>query len=99
MGLFKKIFIDYQAMRQKAAELEELADELKSIAQNQVACYAANKSFWQGDSGDACRQKLRKLEKNLNSRAKLLQRVAKALRIVAATQYNLEMSLVALVSK
>jgi WXG100 family type VII secretion target len=94
-----QIYMDYQAIRQKADQLEELAGELKAIAQNEIADYSSNHSFWEGDSGDACRQKLKKLENNLNKRANELQNTADALRKAAERQYRLEMTLVSLVSR
>ncbi len=92
------IYMNYQAMKQRASRLEELADELKRIAENEIACHASDRSSWTGDSGDVCREKLTRLEKNVNKRAKELENAAKSLRTVAERQYKLEMMLVSIVS-
>lgn len=96
--LSNEIYMDYRVMREKAQRLEELAAELRTVAQNQVGYYCGNLNFWKGDSGDICRQKLRKLENNLNKQAKDLQHTASALRSAAERQYRLEMALKSLVS-
>ncbi|MCD7884796.1 MAG: WXG100 family type VII secretion target [Lachnospiraceae bacterium] len=94
-----QIYMDYQGMCQKAQELEELADKLEALAENKVACYAANKSFWQGDSGDACRQKLTKLDSVMRSRAKSIRNTASGLRKAAERQYRMEKTLSAIISR
>ena len=94
-----QIYMDYQAVRQKASRLDELANEIKAIAQNEIACHCSKQSSWKGDSGDEYRQKLTKLENNLNKRANELQKTASALRSSAERQYRLEMALVSLVSR
>ncbi|MCD8103794.1 MAG: WXG100 family type VII secretion target [Lachnospiraceae bacterium] len=93
-----QIYMDYQGMCQKALELEELADKLEALADDKVACYAANKSFWQGDSGDACRQKLTKLDSLMRSRAKNIRNTADGLRKAAERHYQLEQTLAAIIS-
>lgn len=93
------IYMDYQAVLQKASRLEELAKELSMIAENQIESYASNRKVWQGDSGDAFRQKLTKEENNLKKKAKDLNKTADRLRKTAKRQYEIEKKLVSLVSK
>lgn len=92
------IYMDYQAMRQKADRLEELAGEMESIIENKIACYSSGSNSWKGDSGDACSQKMKKLENNLRKKAKDLRNTAAAIRRAAEIQYRLEMRLASLVS-
>lgn len=100
MGLFSsgRIYMNYRAMMQSAAKLEELAREMRSIAQSEIAYCSGNQSAWKGDAGDACREKLKKLENNVNKRAKELENTAKAIRIAAERQMKLEMALASIVS-
>lgn len=93
-----QIYMNYQAMRQRANRLEELAGELRNIANNEIACHISNRSSWIGDSGDVCREKLVKLENNVDKRAKELEKAANSLRTVADRQYKLEMTLASLIS-
>lgn len=94
-----QIYMDYQAMRQKADRLDELAQELLSIAENEIGSCMTAQNAWQGDSGDVFREKVMKLEKKLEKRAKELKRTAAALRSTAERQYRIEMALAAMVSR
>lgn len=87
------IYMNYREMEKKASRLEELASELRSVAENQVAYYGENRNAWRGDSGDECRKKVTKLKNNINKRAAELQRAAVLLRRTAQRQYKLEMQL------
>lgn len=78
-----QIYMDYQAMRQKADRLDELAEELLSIAESEVGGCISARNAWQGDSGDVFREKATKLEKKIVKRAKELRRTASALRATA----------------
>lgn len=93
-----EIYMDYQELRAKAASLEELANELSSVTESTLSGYLSRQSYWEGDSGDVCREKLLKLEKKLNKRAKELRTTASSLRATAERQYQLEMALASLVS-
>ena len=94
-----QIYMDYQAMRQKADRLDELAEELLSIAESEVGGCISAQNAWQGDSGDVFREKAIKLEKKIEKRAKELRRTASALLVTAERQYRMEMALAALVRR
>ncbi len=93
-----QIYINYQAVLQKADRLEELAGEIRSVTEQELSCFFSNRNIWSGDSGDIYRQKLTKLESNLHKRAKELQNTANAVRSAAERQYRLERALAELVS-
>lgn len=99
MALSNHIYMNYRLMKEKAGQLEDLADELKQVTQNRVACYSRDTSFWKGDSANVCRQKLIKLQNDMNKREKELRRAAQSLRSIAEFQYRVEMALVSLVEK
>lgn len=94
----EQIYIDYQAVRQKADRLEELANEIRSVTEQELSGFSSNRGMWSGDSGDAYRQKLTRLECNLYKRANELQKTANALRSAAERQYRLERAWAELVS-
>lgn len=94
----QRIYMDYQAMKQKADRLDELAAEIESLAGNRVDCHSSAIHSWKGDSGEMCRQKVTKLGNNLRKQAKDLHSTANAIRSAAERQYRLEMALAALVS-
>ena len=94
-----KIYMDYKLMREKARQLDELAERVQELARDEVGSHLSNRGAWTGDSGDAARQKLMKMEKNLEKRAKDLHNTANALRSAAERHYKLEMALIALVSR
>ena len=93
------IYMDYRAMKQKADELDDLAKELESIIEDEISDCMNSSRKWKGDSGEAFRQKVTKLENKLNKRAKDMHRMANGIRQAAERQYKLERMLVALVSK
>ncbi len=94
-----QIYMDYQGVCRKAQELEELAEKLETLAEDKVSCYVADKNFWQGDSGDVCRQKMTRLDNLMKSRAKNIRNTANGLRKAAERQYQLEMALSAIASR
>ena len=94
-----QIYIKYQAVMKKAEQLEELANELKIIAEKNVSGCNVSQSMWKGESGDTCDQKLRKMEATIKKHAQELMGTARALRKTAERQYQIEMALVALVSR
>ncbi len=93
-----QIYMNYQAMKQKAARLEELAKELRNATENQVAEHGHDQSSWKGDSGEAFRQKVTRLNYKIIKRADEIEKTAAALRKTAERQYKLEMKLIQLVS-
>lgn len=95
----EQIYMDYRTMLTKASELQELASEIRKLNQTKVSCYSSNSKYWKGDSGDAFRQKVKKLENNLTKRADKLEKTANALKRAAERQYRLEMSLVSYISR
>lgn len=93
MKLTTDIYMNYQMMEEKADRLEELANELYSVAEKSIGCYGENCDSWKGDSGDECRKKVIKLKNNIDKRASELQKAANHLRNIAQKQYNLEIRL------
>jgi uncharacterized protein YukE len=93
------IYMDYQSLMLRADELDSLAERMQSVSERYLAVYSANSHFWTGDSGEACRQKLTKLEKNLNKRSKELKKNADGLRRAAKRAKALEGTLSALASR
>ena len=93
-----QIYMNYQAMKQRAARLEELAKELRNAAENQITEHGHDQSSWKGDSGEAFRQKVTRLNYKITKRADELEKTAAALRKTAERQYKLEMKLIQLVS-
>ena len=94
-----QIYMDYQAMLQKAGRLEELAEELSSAVQDEYNICGLSQSAWHGDSGDMFREKTTRSGKKLEKRAKELKKAASALRKTAKRQYETEMKLAALFGK
>lgn len=93
-----QIYMDYQAMEQKASRLEELAREIRSVAENQIEGCMNNRGIWEGDSGDAFRQKVTRLNYKITRRAEELEKTASAIRVAAQRQYRLEKALIEIVS-
>ena len=56
------------------------------------------KGIWEGDSGDAFRQKVTRLNYKITKRAEELEKTASAIRAAAQRQYRLEKQLIQIVS-
>ena len=65
MKLTTDIYMNYQMMEEKADRLEELANELYSVAEKSIGCYGENCDSWKGDSGDECRKKAKSTVKEI----------------------------------
>ena len=92
------IYMNYQVMQEKAERLEELANELRSVAEKSIGYYGEKRDSWKGDSADECRKKVIKLKNNIDRRASELQKAATRLRNTAKRQYELEMRMAQLFS-
>lgn len=76
---------DFQKAERQAAELETLAEKMKSIACSQYEDTISNLSgAWQGTSANTYMKKARILQEKMKNNADDLKRTAQALRTVAA---------------
>lgn len=76
---------DFQKAERQAAELETLAEKMKSIACSQYEDTISNLSgAWQGTSANTYMKKARTLQEKMKNNADDLKRTAQALRTVAA---------------
>lgn len=94
-----QIYMDYQAMLQRAGRLEELAGELLRVAQNEEDICGSAQKAWQGDSGELFREKTTRSAEKLKKRADELKKAAAALKKTAKRQYETEKKLAAMFGK
>lgn len=94
-----QIYMDYQAVLQKAGRLEELAAELSNVAQKEYDICGSAQRAWQGEGGEVFREKAMRSGKKVEKRAEELKKAAGALRKTAKRQYETEMRLAALFGK
>lgn len=91
--LHSKIEMDYQNMIRKADRLEELARQLKAIADNDLGTLQKNiRVAWKGSSGELYQQKVNKLNANLQSEIITLNRNARGIRNAAENMRRIEES-------
>ena len=86
------IELDYQNALNRAAELEGLASQLRSIANDEFAQALENvKNAWQGDNAQKYVQKARKMKPKMIKASDDLKEVASTIRTVAKNTYDAEM--------
>ena len=84
MATYSEIRINYNNSKNKAAKLEDLADQLRAIAKNDLEkSLDMLSNEWKGDSAKAFRDKGEALKEELLETAKLMERSAKSIRTVA----------------
>ena len=82
--LSKLLKIDYRKARRQAAELEDIANKIKKISNNDMAdCISGISDNWKGDNSDAYQKKCKKVKKNIRDIGQDIERVADVIREIA----------------
>ena len=85
------IEMDYRRAMAQASELENLASQLKTQANQNFPEILANvQSAWQGDNANEYVSKARTLQPKMMTDARNLMNVASTIRTVATNTYNAE---------
>lgn len=86
------IQMDYTRSRQQADELDRLAREIRSIADNQLAgALSGINNAWKSDTAPAYIKKGRSVQDQLRTRARELERAASTVRQIAENTYHGEL--------
>ncbi len=98
MATYSEIRINYNNSKNKAAKLEDLADQLRAIAKNDLGkSLDMLSNEWKGESAKAFRDKGEALKEELLETAKLMERSAKSIRTVAKKIYDTERAAIDLI--
>lgn len=88
-----KIEMDFRQAKQRASELEEIASEMRSLANRDLTGSMQTLSgAWKGDAATAYLQKGEQLKSKILDSAKRLERTATTIRSIAKRTYNAEMT-------
>lgn len=86
------LYMDYTQAKQRAQELETLADEIKMLASRDITNSLENlSSSWTGDNAALFMSKGEQVRQQISSLAKDLQEVATSIRQTAKTIYDTEL--------
>ncbi len=98
MATYSEIKINYNNSKNKAAKLEDLAEQLRAIANRDLEKSLGMLSDeWKGDSAKAFRDKGEALKEELLETAKLMERSARSIRTVAKKIYETEREAIELI--
>ena len=87
-----QIEFDFEQARRRAAELEEIAENISQLSRPDIENAKADlSSAWKGESAQHFQKKTEILQEDIRGRAKELNAIAAAIREIAAKIYAAEM--------
>lgn len=93
MKSLSEINMDFNQAIQKAEELEEIAGEMKNLANNEFGTSLQNLSIsWKSNTASSFSNKGVKLKEKINGSADELNNIARTIRTAAQLLYNAEMA-------
>lgn len=92
MATRESIMMDYQAACGQASELEQIASNMKKMANNNLSQSLQDLScYWQGSNAEAYLKKGTQLHLDITLNAKELENIASAIRTIAKNIYDAEL--------
>lgn len=92
-----EIRMDYNRAIAQANSLEQIAEEMRSSAENEMQdCMSQIAYNWTGNNAEAYLAKCEKLKQSIRKTAAKLERTADTIRRIAKNTYNAEMRALAL---